>query len=85
MTVATFKTTTKPQEVKPGQPLVPIVITVNDRAATRESIILKVRSLGHQFIERSFWGAVKGKSSMDSDWDYAQVAVIPAGAAPSRC
>lgn len=79
MTAAAFKTTTKPQEVKPGQPLVPIVITINDRAATRESIILKVCKLGHQFIERSYWGAVKSKSNMDSDWDYTMIALHHAG------
>lgn len=79
MTSSTFKTTTKAQEVKPGQPLVPVAITVNDRAATREAIIRKVRSLKHQFIERSSWGAAKGKSSMASDWDYAMIALHHAG------
>ncbi|MFT0625854.1 hypothetical protein ACMHYQ_24780 [Ectopseudomonas guguanensis] len=37
----TFNTTANAQEVKPGQPLAPITITVNDRAATREAIIRK--------------------------------------------
>ncbi|AOE84995.1 peptidoglycan recognition protein family protein [Pseudomonas sp. TCU-HL1] len=79
MTATSFKTTAKAQEVKPGQPLVPIAITVNDRAATREAIIRKVHSLGHQFVERSSWGAVKGKSGMDSDWDYSMIALHHAG------
>ncbi|MNR16379.1 N-acetylmuramoyl-L-alanine amidase [compost metagenome] len=57
----------------------PIAITVNDRAATREAIIRKVRSLGHRFVERSSWGAVKGKSGMDSDWDYTMIALHHAG------
>lgn len=79
MTGTSFKTTTKPQEVKPGQPLVPIAITINDRAATRESIIRKVRSLGHQFVEHSKWGATPAKAGMESDWDYSMVAFHHAG------
>ena len=76
---APFKTTTKAQEVKPGQPLVLVAITVNDRAATREAIILKVRELGHDFITRSNWGAVKGKKGMEGDWDYSMIALHHAG------
>jgi hypothetical protein len=79
MTGTNFKTTAKAQEVKPGQPLVPISITVNDRAATREAIIRKVRSLGHQFVERSEWGANKSKRTLVDDWDYSMIALHHAG------
>lgn len=79
MTGTTFQTTVKAQEVKPGQPLVPVAITVNDRAATREAIIRKVRSLGHLFVERSEWGAIPAKKGMESDWDYSMVAFHHAG------
>ncbi|AZE46514.1 N-acetylmuramoyl-L-alanine amidase, putative [Pseudomonas chlororaphis] len=57
----------------------PIPITVNDRAATREAIIKKVRSLGVTFVERSSWGAVKGKPDMIMDWDYSMIALHHAG------
>lgn len=79
MTGSTFKTTVKAQEVKPGQLLAPIAITVNDRAATREAIIRKVRALGHQFVERSEWGAHKSKGPLDDDWDYSMIALHHAG------
>ncbi|MCY1358598.1 N-acetylmuramoyl-L-alanine amidase [compost metagenome] len=79
MSGTSFKTTAKAQPLTPGQPLVPIAITVNDRAATREAIIRKVRTLGHRFVERSSWGAVKGKIGMDSDWDYTMIALHHAG------
>ena len=79
MTGTAFKTTAKAQEVKPGQALVPVAITVNDRAATREAIIRKVRSLGHQFVERSQWGAHKAKGSLTDDWDYTMIALHHAG------
>jgi len=74
-----FNTTANAQEVKPGQPLAPITITVNDRAATREAIIRKVQELEHRYVSRSTWGAVKGNNGMDSDWDYTMVALHHAG------
>lgn len=74
-----FKTTVKAQEAKPGQPLVPVAITVNDRAATREAIIRKVRSLRHQFVEHSQWGAHKAKGSLTDDWGYTMIALPHAG------
>ena len=80
MSPANFTTTiTKAHEVKPGQPSNPIAITVNDRAATREAIIKMIRSMNTTFIERSFWGAVKGKSDMVKDWDYTMIALHHAG------
>jgi hypothetical protein len=74
-----FTTTTKVQEEKPGQLISPISITVNDHAATRETIIKRVRSLNAIFVERSSWGAVKGKPNMVMDWDYTMIALHHAG------
>lgn len=79
MTGKSFKTTTKAQEVKIGQPLDPVAVIVDDRAATREAIIRKVRSLEHQFVERSEWGAISAKDRMASDWDYSMIAFHHAG------
>lgn len=79
MSGATFTTTAKAQEVKPGQSVTAIPITVNDRAATREAIIKKLRSFNATFIERSSWGAMKGKPNMVMDWDYTMIALHHAG------
>jgi hypothetical protein len=79
MSGTTFTTTARAQEVKLDQPPSPVVITVNDRAATREAIIKKVRSLGATFVERSSWGAMKGKSDMAMDWNYTMIALHHAG------
>jgi len=74
-----FATQATAQEIKPGEFMCPIPITVNDRAATREAIIKKVRSLNTTFLERSSWGAVKGKRDMVMDWDYTMIALHHAG------
>lgn len=76
---ALFATQATAQEIKPGEFMCPIPITVNDRAATREAIIKKVRSLNATFVERSSWGAVKGKPDMVMDWDYSMIALHHAG------
>ncbi|WP_332766150.1 N-acetylmuramoyl-L-alanine amidase [Pseudomonas koreensis] len=74
-----FATQATAQEIKPGEFMCPIPITVNDRAATREAIIKKVRSLNTTFVERSSWGALKGKPDMVMDWDYTMIALHHAG------
>lgn len=74
-----FATQATAQEIKPGEFMCSIPITVNDRAATREAIIKKVRSLNTTFVERSSWGAVKGKPDMVMDWDYTMIALHHAG------
>ncbi|AIS15062.1 N-acetylmuramoyl-L-alanine amidase [Pseudomonas chlororaphis subsp. aurantiaca] len=76
---AKFATQANAQEIKPGEFMCPVPITVNDRAATREAIIKKVRSLDVTFVERSSWGAVKGKPDMVMDWDYSMIALHHAG------
>ncbi|MFJ5239122.1 N-acetylmuramoyl-L-alanine amidase [Pseudomonas neuropathica] len=74
-----FATQATAQELKHGEFMCPIPITVNDRAATREAIIKKVRSLNTTFVERSSWGAVKGKPDMVMDWDYTMIGLHHAG------
>ncbi|WLI11672.1 MULTISPECIES: peptidoglycan recognition family protein [Pseudomonas] len=76
---APFLTQAIAQEIKPGEFMCPIPITVNDRAATREAIIKKARSLNATFVERSSWGAAKGKPGMVMDWDYSMIALHHAG------
>lgn len=73
-----FITKEKAQEIKSGQSVASVSITVNDRAATREAIIRKVRQLGAQFVDRSEWGAVKGNATA-TDWDYSMIALHHAG------
>lgn len=77
MSGRTYTTKVTAQEVETGQTTV-ASITVNDRAATREALIRKVRQLGGQFVERSEWGALKG-NAMASDWDYSMIALHHAG------
>jgi uncharacterized Zn-binding protein involved in type VI secretion len=72
-------TLSQAQYVRPGQPQAPVVVTVNDRAATREALIRKVRGLGHQFVERSEWKAKPAKAVLDKDWDYSMIALHHAG------
>jgi hypothetical protein len=79
MTADTFTTTTLAQEVSPEHAIAPVEITINDRAATREAIIRKVRSLGHGFVERSEWSARQPKKQLDDDWDYTMIALHHAG------
>lgn len=74
-----FATQATAKEIKPGEFMCPIPISVNDRAATREAIIKKVQSLNATFVERSSWGAVKGKPDMEMDWDYSMIALHHAG------
>ncbi|QVW26702.1 peptidoglycan recognition protein family protein [Pseudomonas hormoni] len=76
---ANFATQATAQEMKPGEFMCPIPISVNDRAATREAIIKKVQSLSATFVERSSWGAMKGKPEMVMDWDYSMIALHHAG------
>lgn len=74
-----FATQATAQAIKPGEFMCPIPITVNDRAATREATIKKVRSLNTTFVEWPSWGAVKGRSGGVMDWDYTMIALHHAG------
>jgi hypothetical protein len=62
----------------------PTEITVNDRAATRQAIINRVRQNGMKFVERSEWGAHKNKpANMANDWNYHSIAIHHAGRSAS--
>lgn len=57
-----------------------VKITVNDRAATRQAIIHRVRQNGMEFVERSDWAAHKNRSEkMKDDWSYQGIAIHHAG------
>lgn len=75
----TFSTKATAKQIKPGEVMSPIPVTVNDRAATREAIIRNIRSSGGTFTESSNWGAAKAKPDMESDWDYSMIALHHAG------
>ncbi|MHC3823070.1 hypothetical protein [Pseudomonas sp. G3-19] len=76
---ASFATQATAQEIKPGEFMCPIPVAVNDRAATREAIIKRVRDLEVTFVERSSWKAMNGKKDMVKDWDYTMIALHHAG------
>lgn len=79
MTTREVTTTTRVETLIHGDAPKPMVITVNDRAATREAIIRKVRELGHRFVERSEWHAKPPKKALVRDWDYTMIALHHAG------
>jgi hypothetical protein len=57
-----------------------ISISVNDRAATRQAIINRVRKGSMNFVERSDWAAHKNRSKrMHDDWNYSKIAIHHAG------
>ena len=76
---ASFATQATAQEIKPGEFMCPIPVAVNDRAATREAIIDRVRELKCTFVVRSSWKALDGKKDMVKDWDYTMIALHHAG------
>jgi hypothetical protein len=58
----------------------PHVVTVNDRAATRQAIIDFIKKQGVKFVERSSWDAHKHNSDgAVNDWDYQSIALHHAG------
>lgn len=58
----------------------PAEITVNDRAATRQAIINRVRQNGMEFVERSDWQAHKNRpEKLVNDWNYHSIAIHHAG------
>lgn len=58
----------------------PTQITVNDRAATRQAIINRVRQDGLEFVERSHWAAHKNSpGKLVNDWNFHSVAIHHAG------
>jgi uncharacterized Zn-binding protein involved in type VI secretion len=79
MTTREVTTTTRVETLIHGDTPKPMVITVNDRAATREAVIRKVRELGHAFVDRSEWHAKPPKKLLDRDWNYTMIALHHAG------
>lgn len=62
-----------------------MVVTVNDRAATRQAIIHTLRGKGAQFLERSQWHARSTEDSKQkNDWNFTKIAIHHAGRA-YRC
>ena len=56
------------------------MITVDDRAATRQSIINQIRDQGHGFVERSDWRAKPYRElGLELDWNYSSIAIHHAG------
>lgn len=56
-----------------------IKITVNDRAATRQTIIVAIRREKVEFKIRSDWKAKEPATSPNADWDYKSIAIHHAG------
>ncbi|MFL8989995.1 peptidoglycan recognition family protein [Pseudomonas sp. QLc11A] len=74
-----FAIKAKASDVLSDEPATLTAITVNDRAAMRETIIRLARKNGHEFVERSSWGAQEVKGEMVDDWDYSMIALHHAG------
>lgn len=82
VTLADYKIAhwTSTQTALDGEKQETLSISVNDRAATRQAIINRVRQAGMNFIERSNWAAHKNRSArMTSDWNYRKIAIHHAG------
>jgi hypothetical protein len=60
-------TRTTSVELKNNQFPMPLEITVNDRAATREALFEQLRAKGVSVVERSAWQAKPAKSGMEQD------------------
>ena len=71
---------TSGRTVQKDAALTPVIITVNNRAATRQGIINRVQGAGINFVSRSDWAAHKNRpSKMVDDWDYSKIAIHHAG------
>lgn len=58
----------------------PMVVTVNDRAGTRQAIIEAIQKRSAEFIERSGWSALKTvPSKTENDWHYRKIAIHHVG------
>ena len=56
-----------------------VQVKVDSKAATRQSIILNIRTAGIDFKTRSNWDAKEARSSDGPDWDYHGIALHHAG------
>jgi hypothetical protein len=72
-----FKTTAT-LKLKESNPA-PVEVQVDNRAATRQAIIVAIRRRGMEFRIRSDWHAKDEPDGTKPDWDYHSVAVHHAG------
>jgi hypothetical protein len=57
-----------------------VSIKVNDRAATRQAVIVQLKQKGYTLLERSSWGAMPPKNTLTSShWDYRDIVIHHAG------
>jgi hypothetical protein len=57
-----------------------VSISVNDRAATRQAIIARLKQKGYTLVERSSWHAAPPRIALqDSHWDYRDIVIHHAG------
>lgn len=77
--VSDFKTQATLQPIK-GTASTPIQkVKVDDKAATRQAIIVALRRKGFDFQTRSDWKARESAAAVDRDWGYKAVAIHHAG------
>lgn len=74
-----FKTKATLQPVKRSNGMPTKDVKVDDKAATRQAIIVALRKRGYTFKTRSDWHAVTPKKTLVPDWDYTQIAIHHAG------
>ncbi|SFZ78582.1 peptidoglycan recognition protein family protein [Chitinimonas taiwanensis] len=55
------------------------VVKIDDKAATRQAIIVSLRKIGYNVKTRSEWRAAPPKVALDPDWDYTKIAIHHAG------
>ena len=65
--------------IKTGASAHSVSINLNNKAATRQSIILQLRRAGHQFQTRSQWNAKLTPAGVLQDWGYHGIALHHAG------
>ena len=74
-----FKTKASLQSVKQSKGMPTKEVRVDDKAATRQAVIVRLRKAGYTFKARSDWQAVAPKRDLAPDWDYTQIASHHAG------
>ena len=56
-----------------------ITIPVNNRAATRQAIITRLKNKGYTLLERSSWDAKPPSHALVQNWDYHDIVIHHAG------
>jgi hypothetical protein len=56
-----------------------ISVSVNNRAATRQAIITRLKQKGYTLLERSSWKARAPKKALAPDWNYRDIVIHHAG------